>query len=84
MSYVYGTGSYWKGSIGSATFIIDSTDVGGTKNVLVKYYSAPGPRTISGNVVSFEIHDFEPSRDGQLEVLFNGLSARDLPVQRIE
>lgn len=59
--YLYGTGRYWKGNIGKATFIIDSTDVGGTKNTSQGFGTTAGARFVTENLTRYEIADFEPA-----------------------
>jgi hypothetical protein len=68
-TYLFGTGSYWKGPIGSAVFIIDSTDIGGSAKTRVFLGSCAGPRTVSPNVVRYELGEFEPSPKDQIEVV---------------
>ncbi|MFH1117091.1 MAG: hypothetical protein V1792_24500 [Pseudomonadota bacterium] len=69
MSYLYGTGAFWKGRVGSAVFTIDATDVGGTKNIFVEFRSAPSVRRLGANALRYEIHDFEPRPEAQVDVL---------------
>jgi hypothetical protein len=66
--YVYGTGRYWKDGIGEATFVIDCTDVGGTGKVDVCFPVAPGPKTISGNVIIFGAKKLKPPPEAQLYI----------------
>jgi hypothetical protein len=64
--YIFGTGRYWKGGIGEATFVIDCTGVGGTSKVDVDFPVAPGPKTLSGNVIAFDVKKLNPPPDAQL------------------
>lgn len=66
--YYYGTGRYWKGNIGRATFIIDSTDVGGTKNTSQYSPAASGGRFVTENLVRYELGDFEPDLRGRFSI----------------
>lgn len=68
-SYLFGTGAHWKGAIGSATFVIDSTDVGGTDNARVLLPTVAGSRTVLPNVVRYELGGFEPSPRDQIEIV---------------
>lgn len=69
MTYIYGTGSYWKDTVGSAIFIVDAAEIGGTRHVLVNLTPASGPRKISGSLLSFEMRDFKPSPEARFEVV---------------
>lgn len=66
--YVYGTGSFWKGKIGKAAFIIDSSEVGGAETTWMAFQASPGPRLISRNLVRYEIRDFEPWPRARLKI----------------
>jgi hypothetical protein len=66
--YHYGTGRYWKGNIGRAVFIVDSTDIGGIKNAPVHFRASRGSRMIAENVVMYELSDFKPGATAILEV----------------
>ncbi len=66
--YIFGTGRYWKDGIGEATFVIDCTDVGGTGKVDVYFSVAPGPKIVSGNVISFDVRKLKPPPDAQLYI----------------
>jgi ankyrin repeat protein len=72
--YIYGTGRYWKDSIGNASFIIDSTERGGVERANTGF-STPetqkhviSRRLISANVVRYEIRDLEPEPGGALSI----------------
>lgn len=78
-SYIYGTGSFWKGNIGRAVFIIDSTEVGGTAKISTDFVDGPKPSRILGNekstprpicdyVVKYEVRDFKPNPEAYLSV----------------
>jgi hypothetical protein len=68
--YVFGTGRYWKDQIGKAAFTIDTTDLGDIKEIMsFRFPAAPGPRTITKNVVRYELGNFEPERDAQIRLL---------------
>jgi hypothetical protein len=69
--YIFGTGRYWKGGIGEATFVIDCTGVGGTSKVDVDFPVAPGPKILSGNVIVFDVRKLKPAPDAQLIVRVN-------------
>lgn len=77
--YLYGTGSFWKGNIGKAVFIVDSGEVGGTENISISFEEARRtkamsqnirvrPWSISRNVVRFELRDFEPDPEARFVV----------------
>jgi hypothetical protein len=67
-SYYYGTGRYWKGNIGKAAFIIDATDIGGIRNTRTDLGASPGPRLLAENLLRYEIENFEPSPNAQLDI----------------
>jgi hypothetical protein len=81
MSYLYGTGAYWKGCIGSAGFTIDSTDVGGTENISIRFGSPPSSRRMGENVVRYEIYDFNPSPEDQVDVVLKVRSREGVPMR---
>lgn len=70
--YIYGTGSYWKGRIGLASFIIDTSEIGKAEDLEVRFWFPDATshlirRTlISETLVKFEIKDFEPHHEGKL------------------
>ena len=66
--YAVGTGRLWKDSIGKAVVLIDSTDVGGTKNISVIFQVLPGPISMSKNLVKYEIALLNPPSDAELIV----------------
>jgi ankyrin repeat protein len=59
--YIFGTGRHWKDTIGTAVFIIDSTELGGTGRIRVSLDAFPLQRRLARNVEIFELKDFEPS-----------------------
>ncbi|MFH0825257.1 MAG: hypothetical protein V2B18_21100 [Pseudomonadota bacterium] len=59
--YLYGTGRYWKGTIGTAVFIIDCADVGGRDKVSVECVSKFEREVLSKDLLRYEIRDVEPS-----------------------
>lgn len=72
--YLYGTGFNWKDSIGRAYYIIDTEDVGGSKDFCGRF-SEPDiqkhvirERRISSNMVVYEIKNFEPDPFGVFSV----------------
>jgi hypothetical protein len=78
-SFVYGTGSLWKGSIGKTVFIIDSTNVGGPGNISIYFEKGPWPEPVSesvkfgrrpilGNVQRCEITHFKPHPEAYLRI----------------
>jgi ankyrin repeat protein len=74
--YTYGTGGYWKGYIGKASFIVDSTEKGGAK-MADAHFSVPETKKhlihrtlISENIALYEIRDFEPKPDDSLSFMF--------------
>lgn len=70
--YVYGTGSYWKGNIGRATFTIDSTAIGGSQPIRADFSHGDINRIsepeVSGKVMKFELKDFKPKPDAELSI----------------
>lgn len=85
--YVYGTGSLWKGKIGKAVFIVDSTGRRATHEIAVHFHfrkgsesgifgqdmkSQPRPMTIRKNVLRFELRDFDPDRRAYLSIKIKG------------
>ena len=68
--YIYGTGSYWKGAIGTAVFIVDGTRIGGGARLSVRVGTSHPvrKRRLAKNVLMYEFRDLEPERDATLEV----------------
>jgi ankyrin repeat protein len=75
-TYIYGTGGYWKDSIGRATFIVDSTERGGAATAHAHFSESETDRylihrrLISDNLEKYELRNFEPSPAGQLTFMF--------------
>lgn len=75
--YIYGTGGYWKDSIGKAVFIIDSTEKGGDAGAHAEFSHTDARRhlisrkVISENIVMYEVRDLEPNPDGALSITFS-------------
>lgn len=72
--YIYGTGTYWKGPIGKATFIIDEMDKPHDKSVLVRFpidsdqrYKATKKKK-SPSMTAYELSSFKPKDDDQLYI----------------
>lgn len=77
-SYLYGTGSLWKGNIGKAVFIVDSTEVRGTRSVSARFedgsaYVKSAQRPLSHYVVEYELRDFEPHPEAYFWVSLSGI-----------
>lgn len=72
-SYLYGTGSLWKGNIGKALFVVDRSEVGDSKQILTHFPKGFGsvPRHISKNILCFEIKDFEPDPEARFRIEFD-------------
>jgi ankyrin repeat protein len=76
-TYIYGTGGYWKGSIGRASFIVDSTERGGTERTPAHFSESETDRyllrrrLISENIERFEIRNFEPNPAGSLTFMLH-------------
>lgn len=74
--YIYGTGGYWKDSIGKATFIVDSAQRGGVDRAEAVFSTSEATRymihrwLISEYVAKYEIRDFEPHPQGALTFKF--------------
>jgi len=72
--YIYGTGSYWKGPIGKATFIIDEMNKPRGKGVFVRFPNDSDKRynaTIkkkSPTTTAYELSSFKPKSDDQLDI----------------
>ncbi len=66
--FLYGTASYWNGSIDRAAFIVDAGNVGGLKNIEVSFPVAAGPRIVSDNVALYELSNFKPAPGDFLEI----------------
>jgi hypothetical protein len=82
--YLYGSASLWKGDIGKASFIIDCTEVGGTKNISVRGFKArPGPKLIADNLWTLAMTDFEPDVGAKLILTYSDKSPQqtDLTVR---
>ncbi len=69
--YIYGTGSFWNGTIGKAVFIIDGNQAS-KMNFRVRGEPATSTQTlISPKQVKYEISDFKPSDPhAEIEVCF--------------
>lgn len=67
-SYMYGTGTYWKGPIRRAVFMIDSSAVGWAGNVTIDFPGALGPRRISDNLVRYEMWNIAPHPEAELRI----------------
>ena len=68
--YIYGTGSYWKGTIGKATFTIDGNGAVARENFHVKglHKLETANKVVSETAVTYEVRDFEPEPDATLEI----------------
>lgn len=82
--YIYGTGGYWKDSIGKATFIIDSSERGGSERARGRFSTHDTrknlihQRLISDDVVRYEVRDLDPEPDGALSItLSTGRPGKD-------
>jgi hypothetical protein len=80
--YIYGTSSFWKDSIGKATFTIDGSELSEIKGLRAEFSDSKKhvfkESKVSDNVVRYEITDFKPDRNGQLSVSYE----RPLPPPR--
>jgi len=76
--YIYGTGSYWKDSIGKAVFTIDGTDVVEAPNIMVTCPPnlAITRKQISANALRYELTDFKPESQAVLTVCFDPIFIR--------
>jgi hypothetical protein len=64
----FGYSRYWKGSIATATFIIDRTEEeGGDVQRPIRFPACPGPREITNNLERYELRDFKPARWAWIE-----------------
>lgn len=69
--YLHGSSSLWKGTIGKAVFIVDCTEVGGTKNIKVMGFGpSSGTRVLSDNVWKYEAKDIKPSLRARLRICY--------------
>ncbi len=66
--YIVGTGRNWKDSIGKAVFLVDSSAVGGARNIKMDFPVAPGPRLLSESLTIFQIENAEPPPDAKLVI----------------
>jgi len=65
--YEYGTGGNWKDGIGVAAITVNGTDIGGTKNLVLR--DVPGwRRMITENVLRLETLNYEPGPDERFKV----------------
>lgn len=83
VSYIYGTGSLWKGNIGKAVFVVDSTELcgmtgristrfeNGLEPVLFSEDVKPELREISSSTVRLEMTDFKPHPEAFFRVRIN-------------
>jgi ankyrin repeat protein len=75
-SYIYGTGGYWKDSIGKAVFIVDSTRKESVDRAVAGFSAYETNkylirrRLISKDIAKYEIRDFEPNPQGALKFTF--------------
>jgi hypothetical protein len=88
-NYIFGTGSFWKDTIGKAAFIVDCTGVGGTGNVSIYSGMSSGPRVIGQNVMRYELRDFEPWPGAEFHLTVHGqypqspqVRPKDHPLER--
>lgn len=82
-SYIYGTGSLWKGNIGKAVFVVDSTELGGmTGRISTRFENGLEPvlfskdvkpelREISLSTVRYEMSDFKPHPEAFFRIRIN-------------
>jgi hypothetical protein len=71
--YYYGTARYWKGKIGKAAFIIDSTDIAGKNSAIlfntvpngIWFAASPAPRVVTDKLQRYEKGELEPPVDAQ-------------------
>jgi hypothetical protein len=80
--YIYGTGSYWKDSIGKATFTINGGDVIEAKHLLVSWEPPDLEITrtqTSVNTLIYELADFKPAPDSVLQVCFTSTFVKRPP-----
>lgn len=68
LHWMYGECRYWKGNIATASFVIDSGDIGGAGNCTALLYTDPGPRVISGNLEKYQMSAFEPHPVAHLQL----------------
>jgi hypothetical protein len=82
-SYVYGTGSLWKGNIGKAVFIVDSSSLDSKETISTDFVRRVGsspipenvksvPKQISKNKLRYEIRDFEPHPEAYFWIKVSG------------
>lgn len=64
--YMYGTGSLWKGRIGSAVFIVDGSEMTGDPTSYGMEHVVPRP--IGKRVLKYELRDFEPKPEATLRI----------------
>ena len=68
---LYGTGNLWKGNLGKAIFIVDSTELEETANICSHTSQAYWTeRPLAEKVVKYELKDFKPSLGALFRVCF--------------
>ncbi|MFZ5867053.1 MAG: hypothetical protein ACOYXY_14305 [Thermodesulfobacteriota bacterium] len=88
--YVYGTGSLWKGNIGKAVFIVDSTQLGGTARISTDFHDGIGlrqlsrspkapPGPVANGLLEYELTDFEPHPEARFDVRLSRENFKFLP-----
>ena len=70
-AYIYGTGRYWKGTIGKASFVIDGSAIGGVDHFTISLIGSGGTyvsnqRRISKYIVRHEMRNLEPNPHDRL------------------
>lgn len=77
-TYIIGTGSYWKGSIGRAAFTVDGSAIGGTKHFSAVLDAPQLQKLLTEKAVRLEVLDYEPAPNVVLRVERN-LPRRTMP-----
>jgi hypothetical protein len=76
--YIFGTGRHWGGKIKEANFVIDASKILGSKidYIFVGFNNGPAKKKIKvkeqKNILKIQILDFEPHKDGELEINADG------------
>ena len=70
-SYVIGTGSFWKDTIAKASFVVEGSGVGGSKNFSVKLDAPNSRRLLTDSSIRIDVKDYKPHPDATLGFWLN-------------
>ncbi len=72
-TYIIGTGSHWKDSIGRAAFTVEGGAIGGTKEFTATLNDPKAQKLLSEQAVRFEVTDYMPGPKDTLRVVKSDL-----------